>query len=152
MYEFIQYQVRDVMTVNPITITKDDKVGRAEEIFVHHDFNGLPVVGDDGRLLGLVTKLDLLKAFAFKEETMVPPYQDIMERNVTEIMNPAPVVMRPDIPLTRVLMKMIETRYKSFPVVDDQGLIGIVAREDVLTALNRAAQGQVPERMQQNRS
>jgi len=37
---------------------------------------------------------------------------------------------------------MIETGYKSFPVIDDDRVVGIVAREDIIKALRQAAQGE----------
>jgi len=40
---------------------------------------------------------------------------------------------------------MIETGHKSFPVVDDGRVVGIVAREDVLKALRRASTGEPPD-------
>ena len=51
--------------------------------------------------------------------------------------------MQPRTRLTRVLEKMVATRNKSLPVVDPHGdrLVGVVAREDVMQALRRAAAG-----------
>jgi CBS domain-containing protein len=54
------------------------------------------------------------------------------------------VTVAPDIPLTRVLQKLVETRNKSLPVLDGARLVGVVAREDVLRALRRAAAGELP--------
>jgi CBS-domain-containing membrane protein len=48
-------------------------------------------------------------------------------------------------PLTRALATMIDTGFKSLPVLQAQRLVGIVAREDVLSAIQRAAEGQRPE-------
>jgi CBS domain-containing protein len=48
----------------------------------------------------------------------------------------------PRMPLTRLLQRMLDTRNKSFPVVDGARLVGVVAREDVLQALRRAAAGE----------
>ena len=44
MYEFLQYQIRDVMTVDPIAISPKAKLREAEELFETHDFNGAPEV------------------------------------------------------------------------------------------------------------
>jgi CBS domain-containing protein len=54
------------------------------------------------------------------------------------------MTVAPDDPLTHVLQKMVHTRCKSFPVLEDDRLVGIVAREDVLRALRRAAEGRRP--------
>ena len=56
-----------------------------------------------------------------------------------------PAVVQPSMRLTRVLEKMVDTRNKSFPVVDAKGaLVGVVAREDVMQALRRARAGERP--------
>ena len=146
MYEFVYYQVKDVMTSDPITVSQDVTLAEAEKIFEEHDFNGLPVVDEGNRLIGMVTKLDLLKAFAFIKRIKVPHYDTIMSQLVSQIMIRNPHVFTTDTPLTRVLNKMIETGHKSFPVVESDRVVGIVAREDVLKALRRASTGLLPDR------
>ena len=146
MYEFVYYQVGDVMTPDPIAVGLDVTLAEAEKIFEEHDFNGLPVVDEENRTIGMVTKLDLLKAFAFIKRIKIPHYDTIMSQRVSQIMAQNPHVFTPDSPMTRVLHKMIETGHKSFPVVDDDRVVGIVAREDVLKALRRASTGLLPYR------
>jgi len=147
VYEFIHYQVRDVMTKNPVTVDRHERIGSVEEIFEAHDFNGLPVVESDGRLVGMVTKLDVLKAFVFTSETLLPRYQDIMSRSIESVMTVSPHLVEPKLPLTGVITLMLETRHKSFPVVSDGRLMGIIAREDLLRALRYSAQGKPPDRL-----
>jgi CBS domain-containing protein len=58
---------------------------------------------------------------------------------VESVMATDPLTVSPDMPLTRVLEKIVETRYRSFPVVDNDVLVGVISREDVVTALRKAA-------------
>ena len=146
MHEFTYYQVRDVMTHDPFTIKPDTPVGDIEVIFEKHDFNGLPVINEKRNLLGMVTKLDLLKAFDFNEKTKIPPYNTIITYRCEKIMSTSVKAIRPEAPLTRVLHHMIETGFKSFPVVEDGILVGIVAREDILRAIGLASGGIIPDR------
>ena len=146
MYEFVYYQVRDVMTSDPITVLQNVTLAAAEKILEEHDFNGLPVVDHENRLIGMVTKLDLLKAFAFMKRRKIPRYDTIMSQHVSQIMVRNPIAFTPDNPLTRVLQEMIKSRYKSFPVVENDLLVGIVAREDILKALRRASNDMLPDR------
>ncbi|MBW1709762.1 MAG: CBS domain-containing protein [Deltaproteobacteria bacterium] len=141
MYKFFFYQVKDVMTSDPVTVEKNSTIKDVEQIFEKNDFNGLPVVDKNQRLIGMVTKLDLLKAFAFSKKVKVPQYDFIREKEIAPLMTEALHVFNPETPLTGVLQKMIETGYKSFPVVDRDRVVGIVAREDVLRGLRQAAQG-----------
>ncbi|MFO7639829.1 MAG: CBS domain-containing protein [Candidatus Competibacteraceae bacterium] len=138
MYEFLHYQVRDAMTTDPITIHPGTRLREVEELFEAHDFNGVPVVDPQQHLLGVLTKFDLLKAFCFDEQAMVPPYNEIMEQTAATVMTRDPVCVSPQLPLSRLLQKLVEMRTKSLPVVDDDRLVGIIAREDILRALRRA--------------
>ena len=103
MYEFLQYQIRDVMTVDPIAISPKAKLREAEELFETHDFNGVPVVDNQRCLLGMLTKFDLLNAFRFDAHTLVPHYDDIMEQTVETVMTREPVTVAPQLPLSRLL-------------------------------------------------
>lgn len=106
------------------------------------DFNSLPVVGPGGELRGVVTKLDLLKAFRFTDDHMFPPYEEIMARPVHEVMVSDVSTVTPRTPLTRVLETLVRLRTKSLPVVEDGVVVGMIAREDVLQALRRAVGGE----------
>ena len=144
MHEFLQYRVRHVMTTTLETIEPHASLAQAQAIFDQHDFNALPVVEPDGRLVGIFTKLDLLAAFAFTPTSIIPQYEDVMRSQVAEQMTRELITVGPDLPLTRVLQELVETRNKSFPVVDGTRLVGVIAREDVLRALRRAAAGEGP--------
>ncbi|MGD9320270.1 MAG: CBS domain-containing protein [Desulfobacteraceae bacterium] len=147
MYEFLYYRVKDVMTSDPTVVRQDVILSEVEVIFEENDFNGLPVVGKSNELIGMITKLDLLKAFDFTKKSKVPHYDAVMAQRVLEVMTKELHVMYPDTPITRVLQQMIETGHKSLPVIEDDHVVGIVAREDVMRALARAAEGQLPARL-----
>ena len=144
MHEFLQYRVRHVMTTTLKTIEPSASLARAEAIFEQHDFNALPVVEPAGRLVGILTKLDLLAAFAFTPASIIPQYEDVMRSQVAAQMTRELVTVGPDFPLTRVLQELVETRNKSLPVLEGTRLVGVVAREDMLRALRRAAAGEGP--------
>ena len=143
MYEFLDYLVSDVMS-KPTVVGPDATLAEVERTLEQTGFNGLPVVAD-GALVGFVTSLDLLEAFRFTPDAILPPYDEIMRRSVSSVMAKEPAVVQPSMRLTRVLEKMVDTRNKSFPVVDAKGaLVGVVAREDVMQALRRARAGERP--------
>ena len=142
MYEFLRYRVRDAMTPHPVTITPDTPIRELERLFEVHDFNGVPVVDGQGQLQGMATKFDVLKAFELNTECLAPHYAEIMAQPVKTVLTPDPVTIDPDLPLSRLLQQLVEMRVKSFPVVDEGRLVGIVSREDVLRALRRATSGQ----------
>jgi CBS domain-containing protein len=126
------------MTPAVTTVTRRATMRELEELFRRHDFNSFPVV-EDGALLGIVTKFDFLRAFAFTTAQMVPHYDELMRRTVGEMMTEAVIHVEPDTPLTRVLQLMVSVRARSFPVLSpDRRLVGMISREDVMRALNEA--------------
>lgn len=144
MYEFLDYRVRHVMTGDPCTVAPDATLEEAQSLFASRDFNLLPVVASDGSLAGVLTKLDALKAFAFTTETAIPRYRDVVRRPVADFMTPGAHSVDPELPLTRVLERMAATRHRSLPVVEDGRVVGVIAREDVLRAIERAVAGRGP--------
>ncbi|MCP5065204.1 MAG: CBS domain-containing protein [bacterium] len=143
MYEFLDYRVLDVMTSDPVTVSPDTVLAEVEKILEEKGWNGLPVVEEGGRLQGFVTQLDLLGAFRFGQESTLPAYEQIMARPVSEVMIREVTTVTPRMPLTRALERMLEQRRKSFPVVEDHQLVGIISRRDLLGALRRAVKGEV---------
>jgi CBS domain-containing protein len=144
MYEFLDYRVQDAMTRNPTSVTPETSIARAEELLERHGWNALPVVETERRLVGVVTSLDLLKAFRFTEKHLFPPYEEIISGPVRDVMSTKPATVSPRTPLTRALEKMVRTRNKSLPVALGGELLGILTRDDVLKALRRAIGGERP--------
>jgi CBS domain-containing protein len=138
MYEFLEYRVSDFMSRNGIVVSPATPLEDAERLFERHDFNLLPVV-EGQRLVGVLSKLDFLKAFGFGPGRLVPHYREILEQKVGAFMTRNPMTVPPDMPLTKVLEKIVATRYRSFPVVEGDALVGVISREDVVAALRRAA-------------
>jgi CBS domain-containing protein len=121
------------------TVTRESTIRELGDMFDRDDFNTYPVE-EDGQTVGIVTKFDLLKCFAFTPNQMVPRYADLMNRTVSDVMTSEFIYVRSDTKLTRVLQLMVEHRIRSIPVVDDDNrLTGIIAREDILKALAVAA-------------
>lgn len=144
MFYFTFYQVKDVMTSDPLTVNPDTKLADVEAIFEERGFNGIPVVDASKRLLGVITKFDLLKACVLRETNWFPA---IARKTASDAMTAEADVVSPEMPLTQLLERLVETRNKSFPVVMGDSIVGIIAREDVLKALRRASLGVIPARM-----
>ena len=143
MYEFLDYRVEDVMS-RAVTVRAEATLAEAEALLEKNGFNSLPVVDAGERLIGIVSSLDLLRAFAFPEDTILPRFSEVMQRPVSTVMSRDAQTVCPRTPLTRVLQKIVDTRNKSFPVIDGDRVVGMVAREDVMGALRRAEEGWKP--------
>ena len=138
MYRFLECTAAQYMTRSVTTVTRQITMGELEQLFETHDFNSFPVV-EDGKMVGIVTKFDFLRTFAFTTGQILPRYDELMRRPVAETMTEAVVHVELTAPLTRVLQLMVNLKARSFPVVDAQGqLLGIISREDVMRALKEA--------------
>jgi CBS domain-containing protein len=139
VYKFLEQTVDAYMTRNVRTVRRDSDLLALSEMFEQDDFNSYPVE-DDGQVVGIVTKFDILKCFAFTPSQMLPRYHDLMSRKVGDVMTPEFIYVSPDTRLTRVLQIMVEHRIRSIIVLDGTArLAGIIAREDVIAALKATA-------------
>jgi CBS-domain-containing membrane protein len=138
MYRFLECTVDQYMTRSVKTVTSQVTMRELETLFEQHDFNAFPVV-EKRKMLGIVTKFDFLRAFAFTTGQMVPHYDELMNRRVAEVMTEGVVHVEPTAPLTRVLQLIVNLKTRSFPVLDiNRQLVGIISREDVMRALREA--------------
>ena len=141
MYGFLDLTVSQYMTRAVKVVAPDTTLAELERLFEHHDYNSFPVV-EATAMVGLVSKFDFLKAFIFTTAQIVPHYDELMRRTVRDVMATTVVHVEPRMPLTRVLELMVDRRSRSFPVINgEEGLVGMIAREDVMRALRDAAGG-----------
>jgi len=135
MYRFLECTVGQYMTREAKTVSRHTTLRELEALFAKHDFNAFPVM-EDKEVVGLVTKFDFLKTFAFTTKQLLPHYDELMERKVEEVMTEAVVHVEPAAPLTRTLQLMVSLKARSFPVMtSDHKLVGVIAREDIMRAL-----------------
>lgn len=138
MFEFLEAVVQDYMTTNVETVGRFMTLAELEERFEADDYNTYPVVeGDD--VIGVVSKFDFLKCFAFTTYSLVPHYDDLMKQTVGDVMTAEYIYVGPATKLTRVLQLMVEHRLRSMPVLGPKGgLVGMISRVDVVRALGAA--------------
>ncbi|MDI6888949.1 MAG: homocysteine biosynthesis protein [Methanocellales archaeon] len=113
--------VKDVMTDGIGTIKPDVSIEEAAKRIIKGGFNHLPVVSDDGRLVGIVTAWDISKAVAMKKRGKV---EQIMTRKV--------IVVSPSDPIDIAARKLEQYNISALPVVDaKRKVIGIITSEDL---------------------
>ena len=139
MHKFLEASVEDHMTKTVVTVPRDMTMRELHKKFEEFDFNAFPV-DENGNVVGLVTKFDCLKCFAFSTRRMLPDYENLMTQTVEDVMTPDFIYVDPETKLTRVLQLVLDHRIRSIPVLDaGQRLAGIIAREDLIRALAKAA-------------
>jgi CBS domain-containing protein len=138
MYEFLQERVQDNMTRKVRSIAPERTVAELYRLFAADDFDAYPVVRND-ILVGMVSKLDALNVFALARDRILPRYEEGMATPVGDIMTSDVIAVDGETNLQRVLELMVKHRVKSLPVVESGRLVGIIAREDVMRAMERTA-------------
>jgi CBS domain-containing protein len=91
------------------------------------EFNGVPVVDDNGAVVGIVTALDILKALQGGKKKL----NEMLAR---DIMTPNPSTVKKDTPIEEIIRILVEKEIVLVPVIEgnDNKLIGVVARLDIL--------------------
>ena len=80
MYGFVGCTVRQFMTWPVMTVSRQTTMRELALLFDKHDFNAFPVV-EDGKLVGIISKFDFLRGFAFTTSQVVPHYSELMSRH-----------------------------------------------------------------------
>ncbi|MCA9595396.1 MAG: CBS domain-containing protein [Myxococcales bacterium] len=126
--------VSEIMTREVITLYEEDNLDKIEEGMNRYRFRHLPVV-DDGKLVGLVTHRDLLRAAASALEPGGAQKTRLMNQNlfVRDVMQTELITVGPDEPLKAAGKLMMENKLGCLPVVDaEKNLVGIVTATDYL--------------------
>ena len=132
-------RIRDMMTKNPVTVDSETLVMDAQKIMKENNVRRLPVV-DKGKLLGIVTKHDILEASPSPATSLsVHELNYLLSKmKVKEIMKKNPVTLTPDTPFEEALKIGQEKKIGSFPVLENGKLVGIATESDIVRFLTRA--------------
>ena len=132
-------RIRDMMTKNPVTVDSETLVMDAQKIMKENNVRRLPVV-DKGKLLGIVTKHDILEASPSPATSLsVHELNYLLSKmKVKEIMKKNPVTLTPDTPFEESLKIGQEKKIGSFPVLENGKLVGIATESDIVRFLTRA--------------
>jgi CBS-domain-containing membrane protein len=138
--------VRDVMTNSVVTTSPSAPFKYVLRIMQDQRISGVPVVDESGRLVGIVSEADLLRAENrdpprrnfFREWFVSPARLSEIERRsedlrAEDVMTRDVVTVRAETSVTDAARMLLEAGVKRLPVTDDQGrVVGIVSRADLL--------------------
>ena len=117
----------DLMSPQVVVAKENTNAEQISSRLLAGEFNGVPVVDDNGAVIGIVTALDILRAIqgGKKLNTML----------ARDIMTPNPSTVKKDTPTEEIIRVLVEKEIVLVPVVEDDNnnkLIGVVARLDIL--------------------
>jgi CBS domain-containing protein len=104
------------------------------EMGIHH----LPVVNEQGHLIGILSASDVLKAFSYRLPLLKSTEEAALNEAfpIIELMTPAPIyVINPDETIRTVAKLFIENKIHALPVMEQEQVVGIVTANDVLEIL-----------------
>lgn len=143
---------RDIMKTDVVTISPETEVIEAARMLLERHINGLPVIDEQGSLVGILCQSDLVaqqkkvpvpSLFTFLDgfvatssiRQMEKELRKIAAIRVSEAMTPDPVTIQPETRLETVAELMVDNNFHTLPVVEGGRLVGIVGKEDVLRTL-----------------
>lgn len=144
--------VKDIMTLNPVTVGPEDSVVYAARVLFEHNFNGLPVVNEQKEVVGILTEYDLISRGGdlhmstlinvlgnldtYKKDNSL--VKDELKRllilKVKDVMNTDPLMV-PEGDLISSLAEVFAKHHRvnPIPVLDkNKKLVGVVSRFDLV--------------------
>jgi CBS domain-containing protein len=127
-----EVRVRDFMVTKPVVFTCETELLDAVRILVDKRISGAPVVDERGNLVGVLTERDFLRA------ALVAGYHGERGGCIGDYMSTDVEAVNADDSLLDVATRFVETKYRRYPVMEDNRVVGVVARRDVLRAVIEA--------------
>jgi len=142
-------KAEDVMTRDVISIAPDATVLQAARLMLQHHISGLPVVDEDGKLVGVLSEGDFLRRRETRTEhrrsrwleflmgpgRIAAEYSHSHGSKVSEVMTADVQTVADDTPLEEVVELMERKRIKRVPVLCGEQLVGIVTRSNLMHAM-----------------
>jgi CBS domain-containing protein len=156
-------QVREIMTRDVVTVQPASPVTTVARLFREKAISGVPVVDDEGLVVGIITEVDLIARHArphfpayvqFLDSIIylqgTRRYRDSMRRilatTAAELMTSPVLTVNPAVDVQDLAALMVERRVNPVPVVDDEDrLVGIVSHTDLLQMIERVEASEIAE-------
>jgi len=142
----------DIMTTKVITVKKDTSLKDLATILNKHHINGVPVVDDDGSLLGIICESDLVRknkklhiptvvtifdAVIYLEspKSIQKEFQRVSATTVEDLYTKDPVTVDERTPIDEIATLMTEKKIYTIPVMDGDRLVGIIGKADLIRTI-----------------
>jgi CBS domain-containing protein len=145
-------KVKDIMTKELITVSPQTEIAGAAKLLLEKRINGLPVIDDSGKLVGILCQSDLV---AQQKSIPIPSVYTLLDSfipltslkridkevrkiaalKVEQAMTLNPVTVGPETDIEDVARLMVDKKYHTLPVMEGDKIVGVVGKEDVLKTL-----------------
>jgi CBS-domain-containing membrane protein len=145
-------KAKDIMTREVLTVTEGTNIREAARMLLDRHINGMPVVDEDGALIGIICQSDLvaqqkqldLPSMFTILDTVIPfspmsqferEVKKISALTVGEAMTRDPYSVTPETGINDLANIMVDRGFHTLPVIEGGKLVGVIGKEDVLRTL-----------------
>lgn len=146
-------KIKEVMVKDVQGLSPDISVKEAMDILLKRRISGLPVIDKAGKLVGMFTEKNILSyllpsyiekvgRFVYEENPKATKKKlsELCQIKVSQLMRKEVITATEDVALCEAARIMLTQKARRLPVVDKEGkVVGIIAREDILKAMNKEA-------------
>ena len=139
----------DIMTTEVMTVKKETPLKELAEILYKNHINGVPVVDDEGLLIGIICESDLIRKdkklhiptvvalfdavfFLESQKNIEKEIQQITATTVEELFTRKVITVDEKTPIDEIATLMTQKKIYTVPVMDGDRLVGIVGKADVI--------------------
>ena len=129
------------MTSPAITINQDATLRQAGDVLSQRGISALPVVDNDGQLVGILSQMDLIRFNTAETPRAAGSRSDRSESDpmrVADIMTVEVVSVNPETDLHMVAQRLSESHVRQVPVLSDTEVVGVVSRRDLIKWMARS--------------
>ncbi len=123
--------IRNYMTQRVITLAPDTEILKAMHLLDTHDIANAPVVDEQGRLVGIFSDRDCIRG------VLQGAYHSEFGGLVREFMTKDVETVGPDEGLIEATRRLMQLPFRLYPVLEDDELVGVISRRDIIAALVR---------------
>jgi len=130
--------IKDWMSKSPVTAKPATSIMKAAKMMKENGYHRLPVIDEDGRLVGIVSDRDIKEASPSKATTldMHELYYLLSEIKIGDIMTKTVVSVGPDDTVEKAAVLLLRHNIGGLPVVDgDNKVVGVITDSDIFKVL-----------------
>lgn len=130
--------IQNWMTSDVISVTPETSVLKIGKLMKDNNIRRVPVLDENGRVLGIISDRDVRDASPSKATTldMYEMHYLLAELKAKDVMTVGPVTIKPTDTVEIAAMLMLDKRFGGLPVVEESGrMVGIISDQDVFKAL-----------------
>ena len=116
-------KAKDIMSKTVTTIRSDGTLLDAIQLLVCKEISGLPVVNEQGKMIGIITEKDILN-FVFSGNLKNTRVADVMSKEV--------VSFSPETSVDTIALAVGQNKFRRVPIVEGDKVVGIVSRRDII--------------------